>query len=342
MMTRDEFNGYVRDHIKGFLPEDMYPEGTSVMLEEVEKIGGLKLTGVCIRKPGETIAPVVYLDEYYKVYQNGAPINLVLEEIKNVDARARDNVNVPRLRVEDLDFDAVRDRIIIQPCDKELNKDYLQAHPHMNQGDLSATYRVLVGQNDLETMSIAVNDRIADMWGIRLDELHETALENMRKNTPPELHEITSLVNDTMFGGETENLLDDGADVQAVQGPVPAMYVLRYNSGGNGAACVFDPGVMERAAGKLGANCFVLPSSRHEVMLVKDDGAISFEKLRQMVREVNQNVVEPRDFLSDYVQYYDRSQKKVLSEKEYFEAKVIDAEEKQEQKQEQKPMVPKL
>ncbi len=343
MMTKDEFYGYVRDHVKEYLVEDKYPEGTSVLLEEVEKIGGLKLTGVSIRKPNDAVAPIVYLDDYYKAYQDGEPISLVLHRIAKADGQAREQINVPRLTVEDLDINAVRDRIFIRACDKERSKSYLEEHPHIDQGDLAATYHIMVGENSAGTMSIAVNNNIAALWGKRPEELQEIALENMRTSTPPEMHDVMSLIQDTVFGSKMQNLLEDDADIPVARESAPAMYVLRYSSEGDGAACIFDPDIMDQAAQKLGSNCFVLPSSRHEVMLMKDTGAVSIDMLSRMVREINQSTVDPRDFLSDHVQYYDRAQKKVLGEREYKAmTDAVEREEKQELKREQKPKTPKL
>lgn len=336
MMTREEFYEYVKGHIKELLPEDAYPKGTTVRIEEVEKSGGLKLTGVCIRKPEETIVPVVYLDEYYKVYQEGAPISLVLEEIKNVDGRAREKINVPRLTEDDLEFDSVRDRIFIKACDKGLSKDYLQKMPHVDQGDYAATYHIMVGISDSGMQSIPVSSMLAAKWGKKPEELHCAALENMRKNLQPEMFEMTSMLENPLFPKETPNLLDGNAESHISEGPEITLYVLRYDTEYFGASCVFDPDIMEQAAKKLGASCFVLPSSNHEILLVKDRGMDIYENLGRMVREINRTELNPEDFLSDHVQYYDKSQKKVLGEKEYLETraeKVVAAEKKREQKQ---------
>lgn len=336
MMTREEFYEYVKEHIKKLLPEDEYPKGTDVRITEVEKSNGRKLTGMSIARPGETITPIIYLDEYYKVYQNGAPISLVLGEIKNVDGRAREKVNVPRLTEDDLEFDSVRDRIFIKACDKGLSKDYIQKMPHVDQGDYAATYHIMVGISDSGMQSIPVSSMLAAKWGKKPEELHRAALENMKKNMPPEMFEMMSILENPLFPKATPNLLDGNAESNIPGGPETTLYVLRYGTEYFGASCVFDLDIMEQAAKKLGASCFVLPSSNHEILLVKDWGMDIYENLGRMVREINRTELNPEDFLSDHVQYYDKSQKKVLGEKEYLEAraeKAAEAEKKQEQNQ---------
>ena len=62
--------------------------------------------------------------------------------------------------------------------------------------------------------------------------------------------------------------------------------------------------MLEDIAGRLNGNFFVLPSSLHEVIIVKDDNGIDTSFLCEMVKEVNQTSVEEEDFLSDTVFYY--------------------------------------
>ena len=76
---------------------------------------------------------------------------------------------------------------------------------------------------------------------------------------------------------------------------------------------------MVRVAAKLGGNFFLLPSSVHEILAVPDDGQIDYRELSETVYDINRTIVEPREFLSDKVQYYDRQQKKILGKQEYLE-----------------------
>ena len=50
---------------------------------------------------------------------------------------------------------------------------------------------------------------------------------------------------------------------------------------------------------------FVLPSSRHEVILIADDGMADYRNLQDMVEQVNASEVRPEDKLTDNVYHYD-------------------------------------
>ena len=67
---------------------------------------------------------------------------------------------------------------------------------------------------------------------------------------------------------------------------------------------------MEKFAERGGCDLYILPSSIHEVLLLKDD-EISAEELRRMVRSVNRGVVDEMDRLSDEVYHYQRGSGKV-------------------------------
>ena len=63
----------------------------------------------------------------------------------------------------------------------------------------------------------------------------------------------------------------------------------------------------------------ILPSSRHEVILVPRSNPMSVKQMEDLVRDANRAVVAPKDRLSDHVYRYhskDRSIMKVTALKE--------------------------
>ena len=49
----------------------------------------------------------------------------------------------------------------------------------------------------------------------------------------------------------------------------------------------------------------MIPSSVHEMIIVPMTESITRKELDQMVKEVNENVVDPEEILSDHVYIYD-------------------------------------
>lgn len=321
MMDKREFAAYILLHLEEALDSSVYGPDTLVSIAEVHKAGGRKMTGLTVRKPGENIIPCIYLDEYHREYLEGRPLAEILEAIAAQDAGLRGNVDVPELREEDLSFESVCDAIYIQACDTERSREYLKGVPHMETGDISAIYRIRIAETDDIVQSVEISNPMLEMWGVSLDELHETAIANHMEYRQTVMYSMEELI------GYRIPEMEEPADLLEGTHPIPSpqisvgkpMYVLTNREQTHGAACIFDKETMARVAAKLGGNFFLLPSSVHEILAVPDDGQIDYRKLSETVYDINRTIVEPREFLSDKVQYYDRQQKKILGKQEYLE-----------------------
>ena len=71
------------------------------------------------------------------------------------------------------------------------------------------------------------------------------------------------------------------------------------------------PGVLEKMAGECGQSFYILPSSVHEVIFLRDIGAGSESALRKMIMEINRTQVAPEEVLSDQLYYYDVLEKQI-------------------------------
>lgn len=77
-----------------------------------------------------------------------------------------------------------------------------------------------------------------------------------------------------------------------------------------GAVGMLRTDLLEKFAEQGGCDLYILPSSIHEALLLKDD-KMPVNELREMVRSVNRGVVDEMDRLSDEVYYYRRGSGKV-------------------------------
>ena len=64
--------------------------------------------------------------------------------------------------------------------------------------------------------------------------------------------------------------------------------------------------VLKKLADQLDSNLYLLPSSVHEIIAVRSDPNTDVSYLTEMVNEANNYVVEPENYLSDHVYYFDR------------------------------------
>ena len=85
------------------------------------------------------------------------------------------------------------------------------------------------------------------------------------------------------------------------------LYVLSNTNSINGAATILYDDVMKSFAEEHEVErVIILPSSLHEVLILKDDGIMNAESLKEMVKSVNDTELNPEDILSYSVYYFDR------------------------------------
>ena len=141
---------------------------------------------------------------------------------------------------------------------------------------------------------IWIDQTLLTDWDINLQALETQSVKNLIKDR----YTIQS-INDIL------NRSFDGNIVQDSPMDCP-LYVLTNQRAFFGAAGILDKGIISAFADNVGHDLFILPSSRHEVLLFPDLGDVAAGGLDGIVKEVNSSAVEPCDRLSDYVYYYDR------------------------------------
>ena len=132
--------------------------------------------------------------------------------------------------------------------------------------------------------------------------------------------------NDEMIKAAIQNTID-GIRVDYVDSTIedwfedgfkPMMKLEDWNPGRNcnrmilltrenkmfGAGVLFCNDVLHQIWEKIG-NYYVIPSSIHEILIVRDNGEYEKEGFDQMIREVNATMVNEDDKLSDRAFYYD-------------------------------------
>ena len=139
-----------------------------------------------------------------------------------------------------------------------------------------------------------------EMWGISAEELDNQAMDNMKTDG----YQVKGMRR--MLQESCPEMIDDiGEEEDEV------MYVLTNKEKYFGAAGIlFCAELFQEVIGKN--NFYILPSSVHELILVKDDEGCDMQGLSAMVRCVNEEQVDMDERLSDHAYYYDWKQNKVI------------------------------
>ena len=89
------------------------------------------------------------------------------------------------------------------------------------------------------------------------------------------------------------------------------MIVITNTLGVNGADVILYPDMLPSLANEYNTDFYVIPSSIHEVILVSAEDDSKLEEYRFLVRDVNEQFVDPEEILSDQVYYYQHDLKKM-------------------------------
>ena len=125
------------------------------------------------------------------------------------------------------------------------------------------------------------------------------AEKNSLANEPIVFKPLVDMIKDLISNDEVPNPEDVGI----------VTYIATNQSGFQGAAVAGYPDFAEKAAEAIGGSFYMLPSSVHEFILIKDDGTPKARDLNKMIKNVNETVLEPRDVLSAQCYHYDAKAK---------------------------------
>lgn len=139
-----------------------------------------------------------------------------------------------------------------------------------------------------------VDKQILEKWGCSVDSLYEAALGNIVHRIPAQVMELESVLTGK----------DAPKKPEEVSCQSNGLYILRNAGEKYGAAALLYPGVLQALAENSGADLFLLPSSIHEMLVVKVDG-MEAKELQRIVIEVNRNELKLGDILSNQVYRYD-------------------------------------
>lgn len=196
------------------------------------------------------------------------------------------DINEMKKRVEKLgDFEHIKDKLFVELS--PINEVVMENSPHRIVEDLMLTYHIYIPDESGGFLSARVTNSMLESYGISPETLHRETV----RSTP-------HILGPKVMGlAEAVILKDDDR-------PIPL--VVSNRIGVYGAGSLFVDGMMDAIAVLVGGNYFILPSSRHELIIVPEALSDDVAELHKMVEKANKDVVNPEAYLSDSVYHYDK------------------------------------
>lgn len=304
-MNFEEFINTVKDTIKDYLPEE-YKDAEVTLLEN-RKLN-THYTGLTVTRKGDTLAATINLNALFENYgqQQENHLAAVMEEVASVIQHTPGKFDIGRV----MDYDRVKKNLFMKLSAAENNADILDHAPHVMKEDLAITFHIMLDQSEAGAATTMIKDQMLEAYGVDLQQLYQDVLHNSPVISPAQIENMGEVVGRMMLedmkaaGAPAEVIQEMEKDLQETSRDNP-MTVITNDRSTDGAAAIFYPGVMDQVGERLKGDYFILPSSVHEILVVPDDGNISFRELTDMVKEVNRTQVAPEDRLTDQVYHYD-------------------------------------
>ena len=268
--------------------EEITKRGYDARLNEVIKNGVVR-KAIAVRGEGNC-APNIYIEGYVKEALEGRPIQEIGAEILRI-AKEHDGINFDTELMENKDFIMSHVLIAIQKASQEklLKRDCgfegLESYLYL---------RVRV---EGEEGSIKLNEVILRRAGISEEEIWEQAEMNLQEETV--IQPIVEVVKE-LSAKYSASVDCPGDMVEMIPENERGIYVISNKAKHYGASAILDKGKIKEFAEKCGVRDFiVIPSSKHEMLLVPDYMNISFEDVCSMVKEINETMVKEEDRLTD-------------------------------------------
>ena len=225
----------------------------------------------------------------------------------------------------------MKEKLSVEVISADANADLLANVPHDRMEDLAVVYRFVMESSEDGRASILVTNNLMDRMGVSHEQLRADALENSPEIRPVVIMGMNEVMKE-MIDPEVYEMFGIPDDAEET------MYVATVPDKNSGAGVIAYQDFMDQAAERVGGDFFVLPSSINEILLVPDNGDMTADALRDMVKDVNAKEVSPEERLSDNVYHYD-SKDHVFELAEKFEARQQEKKTEIDEKSEEKGSV---
>lgn len=277
-------------------------------VRDIRKNNGIVLRGVTVRSKGSSVAPTIYLEDFYERIEKGADFASVLETMIDIieNAIVDADFNVDFLE----DYEKVKTLLRVKLINKEKNEKMLETCPHKTVCDLALVMYVMLDDNVLGRGSITIDNKTFDLWERDFETVLNQALSNSLHEADFCINSITEVLFELM---QSRGMEADSSEAVAIKELIEqeknseaSMYVLSNRYKTYGAVEILDEKSLRLFADRIDSNFYILPSSVHELIVIPADKEIDVNTLYDMVNTVNAEEVPEYDFLSNNVYFYDK------------------------------------
>lgn len=274
-------------------------ETMTVYIHTAVKNNGKERKGITVSEKGIHISPTIYLEEYFQQFQEGKPIEKIVEKILQLYEEIKCSHPCEESLLQN--YEELKGKFACKLIHRGKNEKLLNDIPYVPWMDLAIVVFVLLEVSPYGTATVLVRKEHLEIWGLTEAQLFDEAKKNTPILLPYQFCPMRKLLQEIC-----PYAVDEGEEEEE------SLYVLSNKLRSFGAASMLYDGILEKVGQKLGENYYILPSSIHEVIVVPESKSPVKQDLEEMVREINETQVEEEEVLSDRVYYFSRKENRLF------------------------------
>ena len=274
-------------------------ETMTVYIHTAVKNNGKERKGITVSEKGIHISPTIYLEEYFQQFQEGKPIEKIVEKILQLYEEVKCSHPCEESLLQN--YEELKGKFAYKLIHRGKNEKLLNDIPYVPWMDLAIVVFVLLEVSPYGTATVLVRKEYLEIWGLTEAQLFDEAKKNTPILLPYQFCPMRKLLREIC-----PYAVDEGEEEEE------SLYVLSNKLRSFGAASMLYDGILEKVGQKLGENYYIIPSSIHEVIVVPESKSPVKQDLEEMVREINETQVEEEEVLSDRVYYFSRKENRLF------------------------------
>ena len=293
-MSYPEFREEIFEAVKGMISEDI-----TVELVQVDKLNSCIRYGISFTKDGEIFSPTIYLEPFYKSFQNGQSIDFLVEELFR--CYKEETGQLPDC-IRKLDsYETARPDIYVKLIHIAENRTLLKDTPHKVFLDFAIVPYFEVNEEQIFKGSVLLKEHYPEAWQVSAEDMLSYAITHTRQEKGVLFQSMSEVLKDLI----SEN------DGELFESAKEEMFVLTNKEKYLGAVLIYFPDVLYDISTRLKEDFYMLPASVHEWVIVPVSRVEDERLLFSMVKDINDREVLEEEILSYYVYYYSINSQKI-------------------------------
>ena len=327
-MSYQEFTEQIKCGVEKIVNEKF--DNALTVLRSVIKNNNVELKAISILRKGEKATPTIYLESYYEEYNSGRDIDEICGEIFELYQKSKESIDY---KIDDFsEFERIKEKVFYKLINYDMNANMLKDIPYFRFLDMAIVFYLMISCDERGVASALIHNQHMENWNVTPEELRKIACDNTWTNYPPVIQKMEDIISEMIMKDILDGIDDSDVikedykcgsyDYEDVESLIKEevenlkadreidMYVLTNSIRNNGAVCITYPGVLKDFAEEKNSDIYIIPSSIHEVILIPG-AQWSKSQINGMIREVNQNELDPVEVLSNHVYVYRREDEEI-------------------------------